>query len=393
MAINITRVVLIGGLLTALPAWGVYAPIPEQEQGKEWTVTLRAGIFHDSNIFGAQNGAISSMVYEVAPKVAFNASLTDQTFASAYYALVVDHFDNRPGDKTLASHDLFARVDQTFSPVTSLHVSDSYVIARNPESLLAGVTLNTDQSYKRNEFDARFETNLAPQFGTMPKFQSVNYNYDDANLSTSLDHTENLFGLSVGYTLLPELRALAEARHQDILYRTGGGNKDKHSNFVIAGADYVVAQRLTATARLGYEWRHREGEQSTDAPYVEGSLKYEYAQRSFISAGYVYTLEETSNVALYTDTKVNRFFANVQHALSAFIVASGSITYEPSELQGRRGLPDADETTTRFGLALTYIPTKNWRFSATYDYDNVESDDPARGQNRARTGVNGTFTF
>lgn len=384
---------MVGGFLTALPVWGVYAPIPEQEQGKEWTVTARAGIFHDSNIFGAQSGAISSMVYEFAPKIAFNASLTDQTFASAYYALVVDHFDNRPGEKTLDSHDLFARVDQSFSPVTSLHLSESYSIARNPESLLAGVTLNTDQSYKRNEFDARFETNLAPQFGTMAKFQSVNYNYDDANLGTSLDHTENLFGLSVSYTVVPELRTVAEARHQDILYRTGGSNKNKHSNFVIGGVDYAVAEKLTATGRFGYEWRQRDGEQSTSAPYVETSLKYDYAERSFISAGYVYTFEETSNVILYTDTKVNRFFVNVQRALSALIVASGSLTYEPSQLQGRRGLPNASETTTRAGLALSYLPGKNWRFTATYDYDNIESDDPTRGQNRERGGLSGTYTF
>lgn len=393
MVMNVTRVVLIGGLLTALPVFGVYAPIPEQEQGKEWTITVRAGVFHDSNIFGAQSGAISSMVYEFAPKVAFNASLTDQTFASAYYALVIDHFDKRPGEKTLDSHDLFVRVDQSFSPVTSLHLSDSYVIARNPESLLAGITINTDQSYKRNEFDARFETNLAPQFGTTAKFQSVNYNYDNANLGTSLDHTENLFGLSVGYTVVPELRTVGEARHQDILYQTGGSFKNKHSNFVIGGVDYAFARKFTATGRFGYEWRSRDGEQSANAPYVETSLKYDYAEHSFVSAGYVYTLEETSNVVLYNDTKVNRFFANVQHSLSAFIVASGSVTYEPSTLQGRRGLPNVDETTTRFGLALSYLPNKNWRFTANYDYDNIDSDDPTRGQNRARTGLSGTYTF
>jgi len=390
---NFTRVVLVGGLLTALPVWGVYAPIPEEEQGKEWTITVRAGVFHDSNIFGAQNGAISSMVYEFAPKVAFNASLTDQTFASAYYSLVIDHFDNRPGDKTLDSHDLFARLDHSFSQVTSLHLSDSYVIARNPESLLAGITVNTEQSYKRNEFDARFETNLAPQFGTMAKFQSVNYNYDNANLGSSLDHTENLYGISGTYTVVPELRAVGEARHQDILYRTGGSTKDKHSNFVIGGVKYAEAKKLTATARLGYEWRHRDGEQSSSTPYVETSLKYDYAEHSFLSAGYVYTFEETSNVLLYNDTKVNRFFANVQHSLSAFIVASGSVTYEPSVLQGRRGRPNVDETTTRFGLALSYLPNKNWRFTANYDYDNIESDDPSRGQNRERAGLSGTYTF
>ena len=390
---NFTRVVVAGAFLTALPVWGVYAPIPEQEQGKEWTVTLRAGITHDSNIFGAQSGAISSMVYEFSPKIAFNASLSDKTFASAYYALTLDTFDNRPGDKTLDSHELFARLDQTFSPVTSLHVSDNYSIVRNPESLLAGITLNTDQSYDRNEFDARFETNFAPQLGTMAKFQSVNYVYDNATLSNSLDHTENLFGLSVNYDVVPEMKVVAEGRHSDILYSSSGGNKDKHSDFLIGGIDYAVAKKTTVIARLGYEWRHRDGAQSTTAPYAEFSAKYDYAENSFFSAGYVHTFEETSNVVLYNDTKVNRFFVNVQHAISPLVVASGSADYEPSQLQGRSPFPNRDETTTRFGLALSYLPGKNWRFTATYDYDNIESDDPTRGQNRERAGVSGSYVF
>jgi hypothetical protein len=60
--------------------WGVYAPIPEQEQGKGFTATLRAGLSHDSNIFGASSAAISSSVVTFAPSLKFYSSLTDQTF-------------------------------------------------------------------------------------------------------------------------------------------------------------------------------------------------------------------------------------------------------------------------------------------------------------------------
>ena len=384
---------MVGGLVTALPVWAVYAPIPEQDQGKDWTVTIRAGVSHDSNIFGAQSGAIGSMVYEIAPKIAFNASLTDQTFASAAYGLTVDHFDNRPGEKTLDSHDLSARLAHSFSPVTTLDLSDGYLISRNPESLLAGTTLNTDQSFKRNEFDAKFDTSVAPQLGAGAKFQSVNYRYDNASLANDLDRTENLFGLSLSYDLVPEMKGVGEIRHQDILYRTSGNNKDKHSDFLIGGVDYAVGKQLTASGRLGYEWRRRDGEANANTPYVELSLKYDYAEHSFFSAGYVYTFEETSNVVLYTDTKVNRFFFNVQQALSALVVASAAVTYEPSQLQGRSGRPNVDETTTRFGLALTYLASKNWQVTASYDYDNINSDDPARGQNRERVGVSGSYAF
>ena len=390
---NFVRILMIGGLAAAVPAWAVYAPIPEQDQGKEWTVTVRADVSHDSNIFGAQTGAISSMVYEVAPKIAFNASLTDQTFASASYELTNDYFENRPGSKNLDSHDLAARLAHAFSTETTLDLSDEYSITRNPQSLLSGVTINTDQSYNSNEFNGRFTTSLAPQTGVTVKFRSMNYSYDNAVLGASIDRTENLYGLAGNYDLVPEMKLSAEYRHEDVLYRVSGDNKDKHSDFLLGGFDYSVAKKVTATVRVGAEWRQRDDQQNVTAPYAEMSLKYDYAQGSFISAGYVHTLEETSNVVLYTDTKVNRFFVNVQHALSALFVASGSIDFEPSQLQGVIGSPDRNETTTRLGVALSYIPTKNWTVTAHFDYDHVDSDDPSRGQNRDRVGLGASYAF
>lgn len=390
---NFARVFLISGLLAALPARAVYAPLPDQSGDEPFTVTLRAGIMHDSNIFGAQNGAISSLVYQASPKIAFNGSLTDQTFAAFAYTLAIDHFQDRPGDKTLDSHDLFARLAHAFSATTNIDVSNLYQISKNPESLLAGLPVNSNQSFKRNEFDARFVTAPAPKIGATLKFRSVNFDYDNPSLGAQLDRTENLYGVSGSHALLPELSLVGEYRREDIFYRRGGSMKDKESDFLIGGFDYAIARKLSIATRLGYEWRSRASEQSTSGIYAEFSGKYDYAERSFLTGGYVHTLEESSNVILYNDTRVNRFFVNVQHAVSALIVASASLTYEPSELQGRRGIPDADETTTRMGVAITWLPTPRWSYSASFDHDNIDSDDPVRGQERNRVGVSAGYTF
>ncbi len=354
---------------------------------------LRGGISHDSNIFGAPNNEISSMVYEFAPKLSYNASLSPQTFLSASYALRLDYFDNRPGDKTLDSHDFMARLDHAFSPVTAFHLTEDYAIERNPESLLSGVTVNGDQSYKRNVLDARFITSVSPRVSTMAKVQLVNYSYDDDSLAFQLDHDEHLFGLSVGYDTRPDVKVVAEYRHQDVLYDHLGNQKDKHSDFLLGGFDYEVAKKITASARLGYEWRQRESQPDADAPYVEVDVKYNYAEQSFISAGYIYTYEETSDLFRYNDSQVNRFYVTVQHAFTPLIVGSTSVTYAPAKLQGRSGLPDVSETTTRIGFALTYLPTKNWELTATFDYDNIDSGDPGRQQRRERGGVSATFTY
>jgi hypothetical protein len=387
------RVAVIAGLVGISPLRAVYAPIPAQEQGKDLTVSLRAGLSHDSNIFGAATNEVDSFVWEVAPRIAYNASLTAQTFLSAAYGLRLDYFDDRPGDKSLDSHDALLRLAHSFSPSTSLDINDLFTVARNPESLLAGVPLNTDQSYRRNQLDGRWTTGLTAKVGLTVKARSINYHYRNASLGRGLDRTENLYGLSGDFALLPEFKLVGEYRHQDVYYRKLGETKNKNSDFLMGGLDYAIAQKLTLSGRLGAEWRDRAAERDTTAPYVELSGKYDYAPASFFAGGYGYTLDETSDTARFTDAKIHRLFANVQHRVTALITASGSFTYEPSRLLGRRGQVNIDETTTRFGAALSYLPSKNWVIAATYDYDRVSSDDPVRKMRRNRVGVSASYSF
>lgn len=384
---------ILVSLASALPVFAVYAPIPEQEQGKAWSASLRGGVSYDSNIFGAPSNEIHSWVYSVSPQLKYNQSVTSQLFVSAGYELDMDYFDNRPGTKTLFSHLFNGRAAYAFSPVTTFDLSDTYDISKNPSALLAGVPVNTDQSFKSNQLDAHLATSPLPKAGVLFKFRSTNYRYDGSFLAGQLDRTENLFGLEGNYAVLPEIKAAAEYRYQEINYDTAGGTKDKTSHFFLAGADYALGKQYTASFRAGFEDRSRKSQRSTTTPYAELSAKYDYADHSFVSAGYAYSLEEVSDVVTYTDEKVNQFFLNVQHALSALVIASASLDYEPSVLQGRRGFRNADETTTRLGLALTYLPTKNWALTASYDYDQVSSDVKSREFTRNRTGVNATYSF
>ncbi|MEO5960637.1 MAG: hypothetical protein ABIR80_16105 [Opitutaceae bacterium] len=118
------RVVFIIGVVGVSPLRAVYAPIPAQEAGKDLTVTVRAGLSYDTNLFGAAKGEVESAVWEFAPRIAYNASLDPQTFLSAAYGLRLDYFVNRPGDKSLDSHDALLRLAHSFSPATSLDVND-----------------------------------------------------------------------------------------------------------------------------------------------------------------------------------------------------------------------------------------------------------------------------
>jgi hypothetical protein len=382
---------LIVAALTQMRA--AYAPVPETDEGRDLVVRVRTAIAHDSNLFGAASGAIDSAVYTVAPGVNWNRSLTEHTFLSASYALTLDRFDRRPGDKLLDSHDASLRLAHAFSQSTVLDLNNAFMVARNPESLLAGVKVNADQSFLRNQFDGRFTVPLAPKATGTAKVRSALYEYRDSDLSRSLDRIENLLGLAADYAVLPEVKAVAEYRHQDIHYSKLGELKNKRSDYIMAGADYELARKLTVSGRAGLEWRSRQGERSAIAPYAEFSGKYAYAQRAFVLGGVGYSLEETSDTARFNDSQALRAFITLQHPLTALIVVSGSVSLEPSTLQGRRGQADVSETTVRTGVTLSYLPTPKWLLAASVDLDRADSDDAVRNLRRTRVSVNATRSF
>jgi len=200
--------------------------------------------------------------------------------------------------------------------------------------------------------------------------------------------------LESSFQFLTETKLVAEYRYQSIGYDSASATKDKTSNFFMAGFEHNPGKKLMISGRAGIEDRSRKSASSTTVPYVELSSRYTYTEGSFLAAGYMHTIEEPSDVDRFTDSQVNRLFVNLQHQISGAFVFSGSATYEPSVLQGRPGVQtDIEEQTTRFGVALAWRPTKNWALIGTFDYDDVNSDDASRDQDRNRVGVNARYTF
>src|SRR2546423_1369786 len=59
-------------------------------------------------------------------------------------------------------------------------------------------------------------------------------------IAVQFSRNEFLGGVALSYAMLPELKAMAEYRRQQIIYDTQGQVKDKQSDFLLVGADYVV---------------------------------------------------------------------------------------------------------------------------------------------------------
>ncbi len=387
-------IVSIALIAIAGPLGAVYAPIPEEELGKALVVNLGAGVLHDSNIFGAPQNERDSMVYRFAPSISYNASVTDQTFLSASYDMNMDYVENRPENDTLWTHVLSVRLAHSFNPDSVLDITEKFSIIESPESLLPGLPLNTDQSYNHNQLDASFTNKVGRRLGYEFKARSQLFAYKVDSLARQLDRDEGLLGFSMDYDVSEATQVLGEYRFQDVGYDRDGQFKNKQSHFFLGGLDYDPSETFSLSLRGGFEQRNRSGAPDDTAPRVEVTARHEYGERSYLAAGYILAIEEISNVQLYTDIQVHRFFANVQHALSGQTTGSLFYNIEPSKLLGRPGvIGDRDEVTQRLGAALTWQPRRGWTVAALIDVDVTDSDDPFRDLDRTRLGLDVRYSF
>ena len=328
------KVVTLIPLLISPLLFGVYAPIPEQEQGTPLTISLKAGGFYDTNIFGNFTNEIDSGAISFAPQFKYNASLSEQTFLSGLYNLEIISYDNRPTDDLLFNNVLGLNVYHSFAPNINFQISENLSFIDNPESLLVGV-LQSNQSYNHNLFNVSLGVDLSEKLGAVFKFRNTDFGYDDRNLGSLLDRNEHLLGIEGDFNLSPIMTVVGEFRYQDINYDQNGFDKNSDSVFFLTGLNYKPDEKLDVRVRGGVEDRNRESSTDNATFYGEFTTFYRYQEESFISAGVTYDIRETSNPLNFTDDEVLSVFFNAQHALSGALTASGSVLYNASELLRR----------------------------------------------------------
>ena len=384
-------------LACALPTLATYAPIPQVEQGRLLTLYVGAGCYYDTNIFGAANGGIGSLVFQLQPNAVFNFSVADQTFLSASYQASIDYFDNRPGDKLLVSHTVAGRLAHTFSPRFEGEINDTFQIIKNPESLLPGIAdavANPDQSLNFNQLEAKGSFTVTPRDSIKAVFRAGNFFYQNPYLRDDLDLGQYTASLQAMRSVRENLRAIAEYRYGAIRYTSDGDLKNKDSHALFIGADYAPSKLTAFTARLGVEQLLRKGATNATLPYVELALKRDFLTNSFVSAGYTYSVQETSDVSTYTDMYSHHFFVNAQYGFTRQLLIAALVDWQPARLNGRDEVaPSIHETDLKIGGSLTFLVDKRWSFSFTCDYDNINSDNPQRNLNRVRTGIRGRWVF
>ncbi len=373
--------------------FGVYAPIPVQEQGKAIILNLESGFHFDNNVLGSPDNEIDSSVFTVSPGIKYNASIEEQTFLEASYGLNALFYSDRPTEDKLYNHMFNVKLSHTFSPALIVEVSDALSFIDSPASFLQGLPLQTDQSNDINQFDFRLLSELNQRTSLAIKYRNLNFAYDDALVAPVLDRNDNQFGVQVGYKWVPETSFVFEYRFQDRAWDTDGSLKDSDSNFFLVGADWFPNSELQISGRIGVDDRNQAIGTGDTNFFGDLTGVYKYNTDSFVAFSLTYETLETSAPIQFSGEETISFLINIQHALTSKIFLGGSIYYDSADLIRQSAAADITDNTVRLGLNAIYQPTQNWSIIFSYDFDDTGSDDDFRTETRSRVGISARYTF
>ena len=370
------------------------------DAGKVWEVTASLRGFYDDNYTTSPEAlAEESWGIEVSP--GFNLTIgegTDLEF-SAGYAFGMRYYEDRESDNEDYGHELGISLNKAFSNTSLLQLSDSFVIAQEPEILNGGTPLRTEGDNLRNTISASYRQVLAGNIlGELGYGNSI-FDYEEAYHSALLDRSHNQVNLDVIYDMeqteyfvgykfastdfdggelkVPGLDFKSDARDNDSHYGYVGVRHQLNKEFVASaqvGAQYVDYYNFNLKPRLNIP-------EDETSPYVNASMQWEYAEGSQLVAGLSLARGATDLQA--ADQEISAVYAQLLHKVTARVHGTLTARYQDAEISGGGVQVDGkEESLLLLGASLTYAIADNIWTELAYNYDELDSDIPHRSFER-----------
>src|SRR5579862_5149391 len=367
------------------------------DASKPWSVSATLRGFYDDNSSTIPNNVTlppgvhrDSFGYEVSPSAALAWSV-DQTTITLGALYSFQHYDRIPLNSTGHNDNTFtfnAGLTHAFNEQISARVSDSFVIGQEPDLLRAGNAFSTFQRVSgnniRNYGMLGLDAQLTPEFGLGFGYDNAFYDYKDRgpglagavvepSLAGALNRIENRAHIEGTWQAMPETKALIGYQFTDVDYNANeliGGtlvdpatglpvldangnltvfnpvmsrdrNSREHTGYV--GAEHNFTPEFKGALRVGASYTEYPNDKSVSSswtPYVNGTLRYNYAPQSYVEGGVSYDRNATDVVGAglpnttTLDAESAVVYLSVNHAITPQLFASLLGQFQNSSYHG-----------------------------------------------------------
>lgn len=398
-----------------------YAPgLSETEQAKPWSVSASLRGFYDDNYttlpeHRTDGGptARNSFGFDLSPSVSLNLPM-DTTLISLSYIFDMRYYENRENNSADYSHQVNAKLDHSFNENYKIDLSDSFIVAQEPEVLDPGfaLPLRANGNNIANRANATFHAQMTRLLGAEVAYSNNLWSYDQkgfpGSYSSLLDRMEHLVRADLRWTVLEQTVALLGYQFGLIDYTspedTGVGPakfRDSRSHYVYLGVDQNFTPQLNGSLRVGaqvtdypnaglYTGPNGPLDDSNVIPYVDASLSYNYMKGSYVQAGIRHSYAQTDILSL--NQEATTLYASINHQITAKLMGSLLGTWQHGTFnQGQYDTKDEDYFSV--GLNVSYQINQYLAAETGYNLDRLSSGVLNRSftRNRVYLGLRASY--
>ena len=417
--------------LGAVSLQAAYAPgLSETERAKPWSVSATLRGFYDDNYTDLPSKRVTpgpvkrdTFGFDISPRGALNYPLGDSTLASLEYIYGLRYYEDRKNNSADHSHQVNAKIDHAMSENYKIDVSDSFVIAQEPELLdpssAIGMKLRTDGNNLRNTGAVKFHGQFTPKLGAVVGYSNSLWDYEQKGMnsySALLDRMEHNVNLDFRFTVRPTTVGvvgynLGIKDHADDYMITLGGVavpariRDSMAHSFYIGADQNFTPQLNGSVRLGAQYIDYSElskfsavlpaglDESTIIPYADANLTYAFTTASSVLVGIKHSKVQTDITAL--DQEATTLYGSLTYAITAKLSASllGQVQNGTFYQGFKGGVDDQAEQFYMAGLNIAYQINKFLAAETGYNFDRLDSDvlDRSFSRNRVYLGVRASY--
>ena len=419
------------GVSGAQAAEAVNSPQPV----KPWSVSATLRGFYDDNINSTAQNPQSSAGFEISPSLLWKENWETTTLSLGYtYSLL--YYDTKPAgnaNNTDQDHTFNGSFTHTFSERYDISVTDGFVIGQQPDTLRSGVAFNSFQRVPgdniRNAGAINFDAQLTHLFGFQLGYGNAFYDYaatgaqDDGtgavlpSTAGELNRIENSVHLDARYLIQRETTGVLGYQFRDTSYTaneliggafdagvpTPGENissdsRNSRMHYGYAGLDHNFRADLMGSVRAGASLSDYYNDPTTGgevSPYAQLSLRWTYAQDSYLEGGFSYDRiatdlvgTQTNGTALTftTDAQAAVLYATWNHRITPRLFSSVVGQFQNSTYNNGAFNNEVDRFYL-LGLNLEYRFTPNFSAHVGYNFDKLDSDIPNRSFDRNRVYI------
>ena len=396
---------------------------------KPWSLSGTLRGFYDDNYNTQPDGPLrrDSFGFEVRPSASVSWQ-GDVTTVTASYIYSMRFYEDRPTHRADHRHDFEGFLSHNFSEAYSLELSDSFVIAQEPELLNpsspATGPFRSNGNNIRNTAGINLQAKVSSLLTLVLGYGNTLYDYEQkaadvapgtVSRSGQLDRIEHAVTLNSKWQIMPETSlifgyqfGLVDYTSDEVITTAGGTSSTRNvrTHTIYGGVDHTFIPELSGSVRVGAEiadfYNDPNNSTASVSPYADLSLTWKYMDTGSFILGFRHSRNATDVVGttatgvtatggLTLDSESSVVYASLVHKITPDLTGTLTGQYQNSSFKGGASA-SGDDNFYLLGLNLSYQFNRYLAAEIGYNYDKLTSGvHPGYDRNRVYLGVTASY--